>query len=227
MWMREIPASELFSANRWIVSFFEKDGEEAIVSAFPMRRLSEIANERGAASDPQKIGDVIVNYLGLEHVRSLTGELVDFVPRRASSVKSRSKIFQCNDVLYGRLRPELNKVFLAQGEVTEGLCSSEFIVLVPNINLVLPRYLRHVLASSFVTRYAGKLKVGASLPRMAAADLLSIELPVPPIEVQNRMVARLAKTDEEIAHLRRRLESLPSEAADAFLSAIASGGYDL
>jgi hypothetical protein len=169
------------------------------------------------------MGNVTISYLGLENVRPLTGELVDFSPRPASSVKSRSKVFQPDDVLYGRLRPELNKVFLAQGQVTKGLCSGEFIVLVPHKDYILPRYLRHALASAFVTQFAVKFKVGASLPRMATADLLGIEIPVPPLNIQATMVRQLAKIDAEIADLRAKLEALPQRETAAFVSAISSG----
>ncbi|MBJ9714633.1 restriction endonuclease subunit S [Burkholderia gladioli] len=223
MWIGEVCATELFGANRWTVSFFSNAEQQATNSAFPMRPLGELAEERRGSSDPQKLGDIEITYLGLENIRSITGELVDFAPRVARSIKSRSKIFRRNDVLYGRLRPELNKVFLAQGEVEDGLCSGEFIVLVPKTNLVLPRYFRHALASSFVTKFAEKFRAGASLPRIAADDLLSIEIPVPPIEVQTEMVDQLIEIDNEIVRLRSRLEKLPGSAERALLKAISSG----
>lgn len=222
MWIGEVSGAEFFSANRWTVSFFT-ESKASTVSAFPMRPLREVVAERKGAADPQQLGDVSISFLGLENVRPLTGELVDFSERPAISVKSRSKIFRRDDVLYGRLRPELNKVYLAQGEVCEGLCSGEFIVLIPRTDVVLPRYLRHILASSFVTQFAAKFKVGASLPRMATEDLLSIEVPIPPIEVQAKIVKRLEEVDAEIIELRAKIEELPGLQAEALLTAIADG----
>lgn len=222
MWLGEVSGTELVNANRWTVSFFT-EANLVTRSAFPLHPLSKVAVERRGSSDPQQMGDVEICYIGLENVRSLTGELVDFAPRPAASVKSRSKIFKPDDVLYGRLRPELNKVFLAEGQVSEGLCSGEFIVLVSRKDYVLPRYLRHALASSFVTQFVAKFKVGAALPRMAIDDLLGIEIPIPPLDIQAKMVARLAEIDAEIANLRAKLEDLPINEAKAFIAAIASG----
>lgn len=223
MWFGQVNSTQLFAANRWTVSYFVNAEKEDMPSAFPMLPIREVAVERKGASDPQKMGDVSITYLGLENVRSRTGELVDFSLRPAQSIKSRSKVFQVGDVLYGRLRPELNKVFLAQGEIEGGLCSGEFIVLVPKTDIVLPRYLRHILASSFVTQFAEKFKAGASLPRMAAVDLLSIEIPVPDIKIQTAMIEQLAKIDEQIIQLRRTLDYLPYRAEEALRAAIASG----
>lgn len=222
MWIGEVSSLDFFSANRWTVSYFRETKNSAL-SVFPLRTLGEVAVERRGSSDPQLLGDMSISYLGLENVRSLTGELVDFFKRPAASVKSRSKVFQCDDVLYGRLRPELNKVFLAQGLVTEGLCSGEFIVLDPRKDLVLPRYLRHILASQFVTQFATKFTVGASLPRIATHDLLGIEIPVPPLHIQAQMVRSLLDIDTEIAELRAKLAALPKKQAKAILTAVSSG----
>lgn len=222
MWIGNASGAQFFSANRWTVSFFNETRDVG-TSAFPMRPLRELAVERRGAADPQKLGDIYISYLGLENVRPLTGELIDFQPKPALAIKSRSKIFRTDDVLYGRLRPELNKVFLAQGPLTEGLCSGEFIVFVPRTDLVLPRYLRHALASSFVTQFVSKFTVGASLPRITTADLLGINIPVPPVSIQVQMVKKLAEVDFEIAELRSRLQKLPIKQTHAFLESVSSG----
>jgi restriction endonuclease S subunit len=222
MWCKKISATKLFEANRWTVSYFTASkGTNA--SAFPMLQIRDVARERRGSADPQQMGDQIINYLGLENVRSHTGELLDFEPRPASSIKSRSKLFKDNDVLYGRLRPELNKVYLADGRVTSGLCSGEFIVITPLDGKILPRYLRHALASKFVTQYASKYKIGASLPRMSTEDLFGIEIPVPPLDVQEELVRELLEIDQEIVRLRAKISELPQLQADALLAAISSG----
>lgn len=222
MWTDVVESARLLKANRWTVSYFT-EADTPGISAYRQLPLRELANERRTTLDPQQYGDTHIVYLGLENVRSTTGELVEFAPRRASSIKSRSKTFRENDVLYGRLRPELNKVYLAQSPASDGMCSGEFIVLAARQDIVLPRYLRHILASPFVTQLAGKFTVGASLPRMAAEDLFSIEVPVPPLDVQSKLVEQLEKIDQEIITLRTRLETLPAQQAEGLLEALSTG----
>jgi hypothetical protein len=222
MWTGVVESTRLFRADRWTVSYFT----ETRVSgtwAYRQRPLRELAVERRSTVDPKQYGEESIVYIGLENIRSTTGELVDFALRPASSIKSRSKTFRPGDVLYGRLRPELNKVYLAQEPASEGMCSGEFIVLAPRQDVVLPRYLRHILASSFVTQFAGKFTVGASLPRMSTSDLLGIEVPVPPLDVQARLVEQLGKIDQEIISLRARLATLPAQQAEGLLAALSSG----
>ncbi len=226
MWSTQISSTQLFAASRWTVAFFNQ-GELRSTAGYPMRPIREVATERRGSSDPQQLGDATINYLGLENVRSQTGELVDFAPRAAISVKSRSKIFKRGDVLFGRLRPELNKVFLADGAVSEGICSGEFIVLTPDEKVMIPRLLRHLLASAYVTQFATRLKVGASLPRIGTEDLLGISIPVPAIAVQKRLVQRLSAIDLDVERTRQKLETLPTETATALMQCLERGADDL
>lgn len=211
----------LAASGRWTPSFFFGT-EDSPGSAHEMVELRQLVVERKGAIDPQTLGDRQISYLGLENVRPRTGELVDFEPRAANSIKSRSKIFRAGDVLFGRLRPELNKVYLVEGEPTEGICSGEFIVLVPVASRVNARYIRHIIASPFVSRFVEKFRVGASLPRMATDDLLGIKVPVPPLKVQEQIALRLRAMDQELRDLRQRLEKLPGQTLDVLMETVSS-----
>jgi hypothetical protein len=226
MWAGEVSSNQLREAGRWVVSYFAKVGASS-ASAFPMRILREVVRERQGATDPQQLGDQAISYLGLEHIRSGSGELVSFAQRPANSVKSRSKVFRRGDVLFGRMRPELNKVYLAEDEVEEGICSTEFVVLIASEDVLLPRYLRHVLASSFVTDHIGRFRGGAALPRINTGDLLGISIPVPPLEIQRRMAEQLHSLEKELTSLRQRVDTLPTLMSESLSQALASGDPEL
>ena len=75
-------------------------------------------------------------FIGMEHVEAHSMRLLGTV--QARTMKSSAVHFQAGDVLYGRLRPYLNKVYRPD---FEGLCSAEFIVL-PSSDQVDARYLQ-------------------------------------------------------------------------------------
>ncbi len=215
----------LATSGRWTPSFFF-GAEDAPLAAYEMIELRQLVSESKRAIDPQTLGERQISYLGLENVRPETGELVGFEPKVASSIKSRSKVFGPGDILFGRLRPELNKVYLVDGEPSEGVCSGEFIVLIPIASRVNARYIRHIIASPFVSKFVEKFRVGASLPRMAANDLLGIKVPVPPLEVQEQIARRLTAMDQELRDLRRRVEELPSQQRESLMEAVGAR-YDV
>ena len=68
--------------------------------------LGEVVQPRKEKANPQKLGDL--PFIGLEHVEAHSSRLLG--TSRASDVKSAVVIFKAGDVLYGRLRPYLNKV---------------------------------------------------------------------------------------------------------------------
>lgn len=62
-------------------------------------------------------------YLGLEHVEGETGRVLGHAD--AKGVLSTTVAYRAGDVLYGKLRPYLNKVTVAP---FDGVGSTEFIV---------------------------------------------------------------------------------------------------
>jgi restriction endonuclease S subunit len=186
-----------------------------------------LVDESKEAIDPQSLSDGVINYIGLENIRSHTGEIVDFDKKSPREVKSRSKTFKEGDVLFGRLRPELNKVYLAVASVAPGICSNEFIILRAKVDRIRPRYLRYILASPYVTQFASKLRTGASLPRLNSADLLDLPVPVPPLDIQDEIVAGLHRLDDELRDLRRRIESLPNAIIEGLMTSLARGTNEL
>jgi len=225
MWSSIVKFDALTERGRWKVEFFcspdEGDVRPDAEGLVPIRNL---VKERKESVDPKALGGSMVNYIGLEHIQSLTGELVDyFEPRSAKEVKSRSRVFKEGDVLFGRLRPNLNKVMVAQGKASEGICSTEILVLIPDKAAILPMVLRYLLSSHYVQRHALRLQTGTALPRMSLQDLLDIEVPVPPMKVQQQLEVQLKQQFEELTSLRARVQQLPGTILQDFLQVAESG----
>ena len=196
MEFRSIRLSKLCEGNPWRIEFLLGRRQSRVKSRYPLTDIGDLVDERAEFIDPSKFPDWPINYIGLEHVESLTGDLVDYAPRHGSDIRSRSKVFRTGDVLYGRLRPYLNKVFLADGQVKEGACSGEFLVLIPDTGKVRARYLRSILASSIVLERVKSLQTGSTHPRLRLRDLLSIRVPLPPLRAQQSAEKFLAKEEQ-------------------------------
>jgi type I restriction enzyme S subunit len=158
-------------------------------------------------------------FIGMEHVEAHSMKLLGTVP--AATMKSSAVHFKPGDVLYGRLRPYLNKVYRPS---FEGLCSAEFIVL-PENERVDGGYLQYFLNSSVFVRYASHLNTG-DRPRVDFDQLAPFEIPLPDLDEQRRIVAEIEKQfsrlDEAVANLKRVKANLKRQAA-AVLSAAVSG----
>lgn len=125
-------------------------------------------------------------FIGLENVEAHTMRLLGTVP--ASAVKSAAVQFQAGDVLYGRLRPYLNKVVRAD---FQGLCSAEFIAFPPS-SVIDPAFLQYILNSREFVSYASRLNAG-DRPRVDFDQISPFPILLPPLSEQRRIVAGIEK----------------------------------
>lgn len=150
--------------------------------------------------DPQEFSNL--RYVGMEQIVSHTRRLLG--TSDAAEMKSTAFHFQPNDVLYGRLRPYLNKVWQAD---CEGLCSSEFIVLPPTVAFE-PSYLSCFLSTDEFVEFANHLNQG-DRPRVSFDQIGDFQIPLPPLAEQRRIVAKLELLLGKVTSSRQRLSRVP------------------
>lgn len=139
------------------------------------------------------------NYLGLAHVQSNTGELVNVDDMATGDCF----IFQTDDVLFARLRPYLNKVYCAE---MDGCCSPEFHVLrIYDKNFILPQYLSVILRSRLILAQTIHMMTGNTHPRLTNDDVTNLLIPIPKLEIQEEI-------SQEVKHRRSEAQRLRSEA---------------
>jgi len=110
-------------------------------------------------------------YLGLEHLEP--GRLRATGFGRASDATSQKAAFEPGDVLYGKLRPYLDKAVLAD---RAGVATTELLVLRPKLG-VSPEYLACVVHSPAFVEFAMQGVTGAQHPRTSWAHIRTFELP--------------------------------------------------
>jgi type I restriction enzyme S subunit len=136
-------------------------------------------------------------YLSLKHVESGTGRILrDALEAIAGEGKSTTFAFDERHVLYGKLRPYLNKVSLPD---FSGRCTTEIIPLLPKEG-VCREFLAWLLRRPETIAAAIQEKTGARMPRANLRHLLSLQVPFPPLAEQKRIVAKL---NEQMAAVER------------------------
>jgi type I restriction enzyme S subunit len=139
-------------------------------------------------------------YIGMEHVEAHSMRLLETVPAR--QMRSSANRFYSGDVLYGRLRPYLNKV---HNPAFDGLCSAEFIVF-PKTEGIDPRFLTYRLNAADFAHFATHLNAG-DRPRVDFDQISAFQILLPPLAEQQRIVAeiekQLTRLDAAVASLKR------------------------
>lgn len=145
-------------------------------------KIIDVVSPRTGKADPRATPHA--KFIGMEQVEAHTMRLLGTVP--ASSMKSAANTFHAGDVLYGRLRAYLNKVYQPD---FAGLCSGEFIVL-PESSAALGRFLKYLLNSGDFVRFASQLNTG-DRPRVDWDQIKNYAFTLPPFREQERIADTL------------------------------------
>ena len=162
--------------------------------------LGDIVSPRGAKALPVELGDA--RFIGMDHIEAHTSRLLDTQP--VSGFKSAVSVFKKGDILYGRLRPYLNKVYEAD---FDGAASAEFIVL-PESPAVERRFLALSLRDPKFVAFASQRSTG-DRPRVKFESVSDYPISLPPLPEQHRIVAKLDSLFERTRRAREELSHIP------------------
>ena len=104
--------------------------------------------------------------------------------RKAVGDKTR---FEKGDILYSKLRPYLLKVLIAD---EDGICTPE-IVPFKVYGGICAEYMVAYLQSPYVDRTINAVTYGVKMPRAGTETMVSLLVPLPPVEEQRRIVGKI------------------------------------
>ena len=156
----------------------------------PLGHVLEVSRER---IQPLEYPTSSFNYVGLESVEGHTGKLLPYQPTAGAEIKSTKNVFHPGQILFGKLRPYLNKIYLAR---EKGICSTDIYVLNPRQHQMDAAFAAYFLRSPVVLGAVSNAMAGANLPRINEESLLAIPAPIPPLAEQERIVRLLDEADE-------------------------------
>jgi hypothetical protein len=152
-------------------------------STYPLRRLGDICTERNTTVIPSKdLADTVIRYTGLANIAVETG-IAEQVPTPANSLKSAVKVYECGDIVFAKMRPNLRKVALMDF-AESGYVSLECTVLTlrkaaKDAPLIDPLLLSVLLRSDFVFGQIMHLIAGIGRPRIGVKELRDVMIPIP------------------------------------------------
>lgn len=147
-------------------------------------RLKDIVSLRNDKTNDKSSEE---NYLELEDIEQGTGNLIS--KKNTLDVESALIRFKKGDVLFGKLRPYLEKYYYAD---FDGKCTGEILAFYPR--RIKGHFLRYCVAAPWFIGKCNTLAYGAKMPRVNWPKQLALfDIPIPPINEQHRIAAYLDK----------------------------------
>jgi len=181
--------------------------QEAFFSELPIGwrydRLKDVVSLRNDKTSDKSSEE---NYLELEDIEQGTGNLLS--KKNTLDVESAVIRFKKGDVLFGKLRPYLEKYYYAD---FDGKCTGEILAFYPLG--IKGHFLRYCVAAPWFIGKCNALAYGAKMPRVNWPKQLALfDIPIPSNSEQHRIAAYLDKTcaaiDKAIDAKQKQLETL-------------------
>jgi type I restriction enzyme S subunit len=141
--------------------------------------------------------------LELEDIEKDTSAVQSRLKVRDRDSRSTKSEFKIGDVLYGKLRPYLNKVVVAD---EDGYSTTEIVAIRPFVPMN-PSYCCLAFRRPDFVAYVSQVGRGTKMPRLRTEDALVALFPVPPLPEQDRIVAKV----DELMALCDRLDAAQRE----------------
>lgn len=156
-------------------------------------KLGDIVTLDAPMVDPREDKFIDLIHIGPDRIERNTGLLLPALTAREENLISKKFLFDENYVLYSKIRPYLKKCAIPD---FGGLCSADMYPVKPISGKTNREFIWQLLLSDFFTKYTETLPDRANIPKLNRKELLSFELSLPPIPLQEKYKAIVQKTNQ-------------------------------
>ncbi|RLA80406.1 MAG: hypothetical protein DRG78_11030 [Epsilonproteobacteria bacterium] len=149
-----------------------------------MTTFNKLAIIKTTSIKPDNITNEL--YIALDSIEKETGKLLVSYKSENEDIKSNKYIFTSDMILYGKLRPYLNKVLLPN---FSGICSTDILPIEVIKDNSTKEYIAYYLRNNKIVELLSNSVSGANLPRVSPKILKYLKIAKTPIELQNKFAS--------------------------------------
>ena len=155
---------------------------------WPMVELGEVMERHNEIIHPGDRQSGELTFVGMEHIEEGTGQRIGSTTVDLGRMTGRKPMFKKGQIVYGYLRPYLNKVWIAE---FDGCSSVDQFAFEVNKERAEPKFVATFLRSDSFLSQSGRSTTRAQLPRISIGEVLAAKIPLPPLATQQAIVAEI------------------------------------
>ena len=180
--------------------FYEMFGDKK----YERRKLKNIVKVKSGQVSPLEDPYCDMVHVGPANIESNTGRLINLTTAKEENLISGKYLFDSSMVLYSKIRPNLNKVTIAD---FEGICSADMYPLIPSKSID-KKFLLFILKQKEFLSYAIANSGRANIPKINREALLEYSTILPPLSLQLQFAERLALIEQQKAEIQSTIADL-------------------
>lgn len=205
-------ADELRQYNKQLIQKYDALTQSLFLYMFgdPVRNekgwekleFNKLCDFKRTSVQPEKIieGE---NYIPLESIEKQTGNILNIDKVAKGNIKSSKFYFTKDYILYGKLRPYLNKVATPD---FSGVCSTDIIPIKPIKEKTNKFFIVQNMRSSGFVAFCSERTSGANLPRISPKEVEKFQVINPPIILQNQFAERVQLIEQQKEQAQQALQ---------------------
>ena len=186
----------------------------AEIKRIPHKALGEIAEFSSEGWDQKSFFNDTFPYIEISTVNTTTGkiEAIDSIPVQDAPSRAK-KIVRKDDILISTTRPNRGAICIYdRNEIS--IASTGFSVVRDTDECVLKEYLYLVLRSPLSLEQMAIRSSGGNYPSIIESELKRIIVPIPPIEVQRKIIETVSRMRQKAEQLKKESDALYDEAKE-------------
>jgi restriction endonuclease S subunit len=210
---------------RWDIPYLKNEINARFKSSYDLIKLSEIIShfnkdesDRSLRVETKHTPEQYFRYIGMENVEKNTGSLLINLEDdkiKGDKIKSQTIKVPKDFIIYGKLRPYLNKYWLNNSDYQDIVCSSEFFVFKIK-HFINNSFFINVLGSDIVQKQIQDLYSGARMPRINESVFMNIQIPLPQLPIQEKIASHIQNMRKQIRTFRKSAENKTNKAIIEF-----------
>jgi len=156
-------------------------------------KLKDIVDFQSGLVNPLEEPYCNMIHVGPANIESNTGKLIDLKTAKEERLISGKYLFDSSMILYSKIRPNLNKVTIAD---FKGICSADMYALIPK-ECIDKHYLLFLLKQKDFLDYAILNSGRANIPKINRIALLNYEAILPPLPLQQAFAKKIEAIEQQ------------------------------
>lgn len=204
-----------------------------IISKYPLESIEQITSHIESGKRPNGgVGQISSGAysIGGEHIHKETGYLelktIKYVPLSFYENAEKGKI-QSGDILICKDGALTGKIALVRNELNNiKAMANEHVFILRCVEAATQQYLFYILHSDMGQRLLKANITGSAQGGLNSTNLKNIKIPLPPLDIQQKIVEECQKIDDEFNRTRMKIEEYRAKIANIFndLEVIQAGG---